>query len=155
MPEDALEPGLGIGHAVLRVHTVAVAGKADEVSIAGIGDQIDVPRVAFHQLVVELAAGKALGQASSAPLHIELYTPFAFSVGQSSGPTRSIAAKPMSFTVVQSWATDSCGKVQRATECFRLPLSGAVAANAGNAPAVVAAPGQCCRQLRCAAHRAA
>ncbi|KAG1246320.1 hypothetical protein G6F68_014692 [Rhizopus microsporus] len=63
MAEDALESRLGIGHAVLRVHAVAVAGEADEIAIAGIGDQIDVPRVALHQLIVELAASKALGQA--------------------------------------------------------------------------------------------
>jgi len=63
MPEDALEASLGIGHAVMRVHTVAVAGEADEIPVTGIGHQIDVPRVALYQLVVELTAGKALGKA--------------------------------------------------------------------------------------------
>ncbi|MNM84440.1 hypothetical protein D3C81_965280 [compost metagenome] len=63
MPEDALESRFGMGHAFLRVHAVAVAGKADEVAIARIGHQIDVPRVALHQLILKLTAGEALVQA--------------------------------------------------------------------------------------------
>jgi len=51
--------------------------------------------------------------------------PYFFSIGQSAGPTRSMAEKPISFTVLHNASTDRKEYVHLQTEWLILPLSGA------------------------------